>query len=125
MCICEVGHIMYTDSSSGRQLVMRQGTGKVKHQWQDFVDPRFFPPRCFQPDSHTYNLECERHWYQVTIGVLRVRLLVHELNVANSSDYSLTEYHAQSQKHGGCQMSKLAKRIAQVMIIMGPLSQLE
>ena len=31
VCICEVNHIMYTDSSSGKQLVMRQGTGKVKH----------------------------------------------------------------------------------------------
>ena len=27
----EVEHAMFTDSSSGRQLAMRQGTGKVKH----------------------------------------------------------------------------------------------
>ena len=28
---CEAEHMMCIDSSSGRQLVMRQGTGKVKH----------------------------------------------------------------------------------------------
>ena len=27
----EIKHVLFTDSSSGRQLAIRQGTGKIKH----------------------------------------------------------------------------------------------
>ena len=40
VCKCEAERMMYTDSSSGRQLVMRQGTGKVKHVSERFCGYR-------------------------------------------------------------------------------------
>ena len=55
----EVEHTMFTDSSSGRQLALRQGTGKVKHLsgkvlWiQEAVRNEHIP--------NAYSLERERH----------------------------------------------------------------
>ena len=31
VCGGEIEHVLYTDSSSGRQLALRQGSSKVKH----------------------------------------------------------------------------------------------
>ena len=58
-----------------------------------------------------------------SLGVQRVHLLLHEMNVASSSDdfclIGEPEYHMQSERHGGRQMTKLAKQIARVLMVMG------
>jgi hypothetical protein len=54
------------------------------------------------------------------LGIQRIRLLLHELNVATGDGFFELEYQAQAERHvGGRQMSKLVKQIARVLILMG------
>ena len=114
---------MFTDSSSGRQLAMRQGTGKVKHLagkvlWiQDCVrngdvELSQIPTIWNVSDIGTKSL-----------GVQRVHLLLHELNMASSTDFCIVggpEYETQCQRHGGGRkMSKLVKQITRILVLMG------
>ena len=123
VCNCEAEHMMYTDSSSGRQLVMRQGTGKVKHVsgkilWiQDAIRNNVFKLSQIPTMWNISDIGTK------SLGVQRVHLLLHEMNVASSSDgfcpIGEPEYHMQSKRHGGRQMTKLAKQIARVLMVMG------
>ena len=78
--------MMYTDSSSGRQLVMRQGTGKVKHVsgkilWiQDAIRNNVFKLSQIPTMWNISDIGTK------SLGVQRVHLLLHEMNVASSSD---------------------------------------
>ena len=123
VCKCEAEHMMYTDSSSGRQLVMRQGTGKVKHVsgkilWiQDAIRDNVFKLSQIPTIWNISDIGTK------SLGVQRVHLLLHEMNVASSSDdfclIGEPEYHMQSKRHGGRQMTKLAKQIARLLMVMG------
>ena len=123
VCNCEAEHMMYTDSSSGRQLAMRQGTGKVKHVsgkilWiQDAIRDNVFKL------SQIPTMWSISEIGTKSLGVQRVHLLLHEMNVASGSDdFCLIggpEYQMQSERHGGRQMTKLAKQIARVLMVMG------
>ena len=123
VCNCEAEHMMYTDSSSGRHLAMRQGTGKVKHVsgkilWiQDAIRDNVFKLSQIPTMWNISDIGTK------SLGVQRVHLLLHEMNVASGSDdFCLIggpEYQMQSERHGGRQMTKLAKQIARVLMVMG------
>eukprot|EP00435_Cladocopium_sp_Y103_P028972 s2794_g7.t1 len=123
ICGGEVKHVMFTDSSSGRQLALRQGTGKIKHLsgkllWiQDAVRQGIV--QLIQIPT-VWNLSGIG---TKALGVQRVRLLLHELNMASSKDFAVVgepEYHAQCERHGGGRnMTKLANQIARVLVLMG------
>ena len=57
------------------------------------------------------------------LGVQRTQLLLHQLNVASSSDFcvvGMPEYENQCQRHGGeKQMSKLVKQVTTILLLMG------
>ena len=57
------------------------------------------------------------------LGIQRIRLLLHELNVAAGDGFAVVgepEYQAQVERHGGGrQVSKLVKQIARVLVLMG------
>ena len=123
ICGGEIEHVLFTDSSSGRQWAMRQGTGKVKHLsgkilWiQDAVR-----------EGMIQLIQIPTLWNlsdigTKTLGIQRIRLLLHELNVAAGDGFFVVgepEYQAQVERHGGGrQMSKLVKQIARVLILMG------
>lgn len=52
-----------------------------------------------------------------------MKLLLHELNVASGESFAVvgeTEFQSQQERHGGNrQVSKLAKQIARVLVLMG------
>ena len=56
------------------------------------------------------------------LGVQRTQLLLHQLNVASSSDFcvvGMPEYENQCQRHGGeKQMSKLVKQVTRILLLM-------
>ena len=116
ICGGEIKHVLFTDSSSGRQLAMRQGTGKVKYLsgkmlWiqEGLIQLIQIPTVWNLSDIGTEAL-----------GIQRIRLLLHELNVATGDGFFELEYQAQVERHvGGRQMSKLVKQIARVLILMG------
>ena len=116
----EIEHVLFTDSSSGRQLAMRQGTGKVKYLsgkilWiQDAVREGLIQLIQIPTVWNLSDIGTE------ALGIQRIRLLLHELNVATGDGFFELEYQAQAERHvGGRQMSKLVKQIARVLILMG------
>ena len=128
MFICggEVQHVLFTDSSSGRQLAMRQGTGKVKHLsgkilWiQDAVRTGLVE---LSQISAVWNLS---DIGTKALGIQRVRLLLHELNVATGRDLQIVgqvEYQTQCSKHGGkhdlSDLSKLVREVTHVLMVLG------
>eukprot|EP00435_Cladocopium_sp_Y103_P042938 s2725_g12.t1 len=119
----KVEHVLLTDSSSARQLVCRQGTGKIKHVagkilWiQDYV-------RCGQVNLS----QVSTVWNIADLGTKalskqRVQLLLHEAGVHSENGYVLVgqeEFNQQFQKHGSSrQLSKLAKAVARVILVLG------
>lgn len=128
MFICggEVQHVLFTDSSSGRQLAMRQGTGKVKHLsgkilWiQDAVRTGLVE---LSQISAVWNLS---DIGTKALGIQRARLLLHELNVATGRDLQIVgqvEYQTQCSKHGGkhdlSDLSKLVREVTHVLMVLG------
>ena len=94
ICGGEIKHVLFTDSSSGRQLAMRQGTGKVKYLsgkilWiQDAVREGMI--QLIQIPTSDIGTK--------TLGIQRIRLLLHELNVAAGDGFFVVgepEYQAQ------------------------------
>ena len=102
---------------------MRQGTGKVKHLsgkilWiQDAVREGLI--QLIQIPT-LWNLS---DIGTKALGIQRIRLLLHELNVAAGDGFAVVgepEYQAQVERHGGGrQVSKLVKQIARVLVLMG------
>ena len=119
----EVEHVLFTDSSSGRQLAMRQGTGKVKHLsgkvlWiQDAVRNGIIQ---LSQIPTIWNVS---DFGTKVLGVQRTQLLLHELNIASSPDFfvvGMPEYERQCQRHGGSkQLTKLVKHVTRVLVMMG------
>ena len=124
----KIQHILLTDSSSARQLISRQGTGKAKHVsgkilWiQDHVRQAFVD---ISQISTTWNV--------ADIGTKplskqRMQLLLHEVGVhSGNGEFRVgqEEFEQQSLRHtGGPQISKLAKAVARVIMVLGlePLS---
>ena len=124
----KIQHILLTDSSSARQLISRQGTGKAKHVsgkilWiQDHVRQAFVD---VSQISTTWNI--------ADIGTKplskqRMQLLLHEVGVHSGNGelrVGQEEFEQQSLRHnGGPQLSKLAKAVARVIMVLGlePLS---
>ena len=119
----EVEHVLFTDSSSGRQLAMRQGTGKVKHLsgkvlWiQDAVRNGVIQLSQIPTIWNVSDIGTK------ALGVQRTQLLLHELNIASSPDFfvvGMPEYERQCQRHGGNkQLTKLVKQVTRVLVMMG------
>ena len=119
----EVEHVMFTDSSYGRQLGMRQGTGKVKHLsgkllWiQDAVRNGIVQLSQITTMWNVSDIGTK------AVGVQRTQLLLHELNIASSPEIfalGMPEYERQCQRHGGGkQLTKLVKHVTRILIMMG------
>ena len=119
----DIERYLYTDSSSARQLSMKQGVGKAKHiagklLWiQDAVQ------------SPTAQLaQIPTMWNVSDIGTKplsakRLRLLLHELGVATGEgDYAVgaEEFEQQSGRHGGGRdLAASATTVLRVMLMMG------
>ena len=118
----QVTHVMFTDSSSGRQLAMRQGTGKVKHLsgkvlWiQDCVKNGDVELSQISTVWNVSDIATK------ALGSQRMQLLLHELGMASNSGgdryivVGEAEYQTQSQRHG---LPKLVRKIAQAMFLLG------
>jgi hypothetical protein len=119
----EVEHVLFTDSSSGRQLAMRQRTGKVKHLsgkvlWiQDAVRNGIIQLSQIPAMWNVSDIGTK------ALGVQRTQLLLHELNIASSPDFfvvGMPEYERQCQRHGGNkQLTKLVKHVTRILVMMG------
>ena len=119
----QVEHVMFTDSSSGRQLAMRQGTGKVKHfsgkvLWiQDAVRNGIIQLSQIPTVWNISDIGTK------SLGAQRLQLLLHELNIASSLDFAVVgmpEYERQCQRHGGGrQLTKLVKNVTRILIMLG------
>ena len=119
----DIEQYLYTDSSSARQLSMKQGVGKAKHiagklLWiQDAVQSK-----------ETNLAQIPTAWNVSDIGTKplsakRLRLLLHEVGVATGEgDFAVgsEEFEQQSTKHGGArELAALAKTVSRVMLMMG------
>eukprot|EP00435_Cladocopium_sp_Y103_P006332 s4440_g2.t1 len=119
----EVQHVLFTDSSSGRQLACRQGTGKVKHLegkilWiQDAVRTGVVELSQIGTVWNISDLGTK------ALSVQRVKFLLHEINMASGTDFLVIgeqEYQIQCDKHGGGrELSKLVKHISRVLGVTG------
>ena len=119
----EVEHVLFTDSSSGRQLAMRQGTGRVKQLsgkvlWiQDAVRNGIIQLSQIPTIWNVSDIGTK------ALGVQRTQLLLHELNIASSPDFfvvGMPEYERQCQRHGGNKrLTKLVKHVTRVLVMMG------
>eukprot|EP00435_Cladocopium_sp_Y103_P044674 s1582_g12.t1 len=119
----KVQHIQYTDSSSARQLVSRQGCGKVRH-----VSGKILWVQQRVAEKLVDMRQVETVWNLADIGTKslsqhRLLLLMHETGlvyVATQEDVGTYEYQAQCEKTGNRkQLKQLAKTIMRMSLAMG------
>ena len=118
-----IDHFLFTDSSSARQLAMRQGTGKVKH-----LSGKILWVQQWVMEGKIVLIQIPTLWNLTNLGTKsfggqRIKLLLHELNVAHGDGSELVgqeEYDQQCNRHfGGKQLTKLAKSIAHILLVAG------
>ena len=119
----QVEHYLLTDSRSARQLVSRQGTGRVKH-----VAGRILWLQDHVRENEVMLVQVPTLWNlsdvgTKALGAKRLRLLLHELSLAvNGGSTMIGEeeyYHESNRLQNQQQVNKLSRRIAQVMVFMG------
>ena len=118
-----IDHFLFTDSSSARQLAMRQGTGKVKH-----LSGKILWVQQWVMEGKIVLIQIPTLWNLANLGTKslggqRIKFLLHELNVAHGDGSELVgqeEYDQQCNRHsGGKQLTKLAKSIARILLVAG------
>ena len=118
-----IDHFLFTDSSSARQLAMRQGTEKVKH-----LSGKILWVQQWVMEGKIVLIQIPTLWNLADLGTKslggqRIKLLLHELNVAHGDGSELVgqeEYDQQCNRHsGGKQLTKLAKSIARILLVAG------
>ena len=118
-----VDNFLFTDSSRARRLSMRQGAGKIKH-----LSGKILWIQQWVMEGKIVLVQVPTLWNLSDIGTKplsgqRMKLLMHELNMAHGDCSELVgkdEFEEQCQRHGhGKQVTKLAKAVAQVMLLAG------
>ena len=95
-------HFLFTDSSSARQLAMRQGVGKVKH-----ISGKLLWVQDAVLDKQVVLVQVPTVWNLSDIGTKplaarRLRLLLHELGVATEEGHYEFEQQAWKRNDGTC-----------------------
>ena len=118
----EVNHVLFTDSSSARQLVQKQGTGKVKHVaakilWiQDFVREGTITLTQIPTAMNVADIATK------CLAAKRLRLLGHELGLSFDGGHTLVgelEYEEQLVRNNSKRVAKMSQVLARTMLLMG------
>ena len=118
----EVNHVLFTDSSSARQLVQKQGTGKVKHVaakilWiQDFVREGTITLTQIPTAMNVADIATK------CLAAKRLRLLGHELGLSFDGGHTLVgelEYEEQLVRNISKRVAKMSQVLARTMLLMG------
>ena len=118
-----IQHVLLTDSSSARQLVNRQGTGKLKH-----VDGKILWIQEHVLQGSVCICQVSTAWNVADLGTKalakqRIMLPLHEVGVHAEHGHRQVgqeELDHQWSKHGeGRQLSKLAEAVARIILVMG------
>eukprot|EP00435_Cladocopium_sp_Y103_P011431 s2868_g3.t1 len=117
-----IEHILYTDSSSARQLAQRQGVGKIKH-----LDAKILWIQSKVQEKSVVLSQISTVWNvsdagTKVLGAGRLRLLLHQLGMFlqhGDERVGPEEYDDTVQRGGGREVAQLARVVAKMMTVMG------
>eukprot|EP00435_Cladocopium_sp_Y103_P043064 s596_g12.t1 len=117
-----IERILYTDSSSARQLAQRQGVGKIKH-----LDAKILWIQNKVQEKSVILSQISTVWNvsdagTKVLGTRRLKLLLHQLGMflqQGGERVGQEEYEETSHRTGGREMAQLAKMVARVIATMG------
>eukprot|EP00435_Cladocopium_sp_Y103_P064564 s72_g26.t1 len=117
-----IEHILYTDSSSARQLAQRQGVGKIKH-----LDAKILWIQGKVQEKSVVLSQISTVWNVSDAGTKvlsakRLKLLLHQLGMFlqhGDERVGQEEYDDTVQRGGGREVAQLARVVAKMMTVMG------